>query len=228
MNCFEFTVYCSFISSYISIMLMFLLYSFFLSSYLFQFQEGNSVTSWIYSQNDRNNILQSYSAYSTLDSDQYYLLSFINSTDIELKGPQKEPLYWDWNFFDKLKHEDKYLEYLKGNLLITGYLETYKEPCLWCIEGIDDLTEEDYFTYLVISAHSKTSNKEEKIGIIKDDKEIGTVLHEREKDLSHFWKEAKDIRSLLNDGKVHTLHVIIDDQWSQDLWYLIADWDIVD
>ncbi|MCR5412056.1 MAG: hypothetical protein K6E76_03585 [Patescibacteria group bacterium] len=74
--------------------------------------------------------MQSYSAYSTLDSDQYYLLSFINSTDIELKGPQKDPIYWDWNFFDNLKKEHNYLEYLKGNILITGYLETYKEPCL--------------------------------------------------------------------------------------------------
>ena len=162
MNCFEFTVYCSFNKYFISIMLMFLLSSFFLSSYLFQFQEGNSVTSWTYSQNDRNNLLQSYSEYSTLDSDQYYLLSFVNFTDIEKQGPQKDPLYWDWNFYDKLKHEDKYFD--------------------------------------------------------------GAVAH----GFQQVWKEEKDIRSLINDGKVHTLHVIIDDQWSQDLWYLIADWDIVD
>lgn len=143
-------------------------------------------------------------------------------------NPTKEPLYFDWKTYlrvwDSTEDLSLSLETLEGNVLLTWYLKTHLEPaCIYC----DEEEQKEAGTVEVWGLFPEDTKDSRGLILWYTDGNHIVALYPnlRYDAIDEFNSYEKctessfgiPLRSLANDGKIHTFRVVLDD-WGAQEW----------
>ena len=154
------------------------------------------------------------------------------------EGPTKEPLYFDWELYQKVWTEEYIsLDHLEWNILLTWYLENHLESeCFTCNEE----EQKDFWKVEVWRIHTEDWQQYGGFVLWYTEWEhiIAIYPNIRFDDIECFnsynkctdYHECVNLRDIANDWKVHTFRVVLDDWGSQERAYfgsMIREWDFI-
>lgn len=148
------------------------------------------------------------------------------------QGPTKEPLYFDWEpylkVWDDFDDLDFSLETLEGNLFLTGYLKTsIQSACVYCDDDEEEQKKSGTVEVWGIYPENSTGSAGFVLWYTDGNHIVALYPNLRYDAIDNFssyekctqYYDSISLRSLANDGKIHTFRVVLDDSWAQERAY---------